>query len=282
MSDRETTANLMGLLERHYLRPSDRLPAGVFLPEVGWNGYDQSSRCDALFIGFTSASGRLLVGHEVKASRADWLRELAKPGKADGWADQCHQWWLVTAPGVVQAGELPEGWGLMVPGPRTRMKIITAATTRNVTPSWDVSRSIVARLNTIHRSGETASLTRMRAELQAGFEDQVAREVARRTATVKGSEELRTLVERYETALGGTLTDATYAHGDSFTEAELAEAAVIVRRRRAANRATQNLQGAYELAGIRRRLEATRCALEALAEVEQKCRAADDSLGKTA
>ena len=83
-----TTRDLMARLERHYIPAGRPMPGGVFLPEVGWNATGGTSRADALYVGFTSASGRILIGHEVKASRSDWLTELRKPGKADGWADQ--------------------------------------------------------------------------------------------------------------------------------------------------------------------------------------------------
>jgi len=158
--DRAITVDLMARLQRHYIKPSAPLPGGVFLPEVGWNGGVHPSRCDALYVGFTGSSGRLLVGHEVKASRADWLTELGKPGKADAWADQCHEWWLVTAPGIVRDGELPAGWGHMVPGTsRTRMRVLVPARRKPDAhaPSWDATRSIIARLDTL-QSGARAAI----------------------------------------------------------------------------------------------------------------------------
>lgn len=268
MSDRETTADLMARLERHYLNPNDRLPAGVFLPEVGWNGYDQSSRCDALFVGFTSASGRLLVGHEVKASRSDWLSELRKTGKADSWADQCHQWWLVAVPGVVADGELPAGWGLMVPGARTRMKVVTPAATRDAKPSWDATRSVVARISTLHRNSMTAETTRIRTEVNEQFERQVQAEVNRRTRDLKGADELRALVERYQTAIGGELADSPRAWGNQLTDAELTEAADWIRQRRRATNVGAQLGQAHGLVSVRRQLEAVRDALSRLDELE--------------
>ena len=148
-SDRTITADLMARLNRHYIKPGQPLPGGVFVPEVGENGgWGSGRRCDAIYVGFTSSSGRMLVGHEVKASRSDWLTELANPGKADAWADQCHEWWLITVPGVVRDGELPAGWGLMVPGTsKTRMRVLTPARRHaDRQPSWDAIRSVVASL----------------------------------------------------------------------------------------------------------------------------------------
>lgn len=145
-----STRVLLDQLRNHYLKPGP-FPGGIFVEECGINGRN-GSRADALFVGFTSASGRLLVGHELKVSRSDWLRELDKVGKADFWADNCHQW-IIVAPGpeVVPADELPYGWGLMYP-PRAnarRMKVVVKATTRDLTPSWQAVRSIMARVDTL-------------------------------------------------------------------------------------------------------------------------------------
>jgi hypothetical protein len=54
-----------------------------------------------------------LHGHELKVSRADWLRELRKPTKADAGMARCDYWWLAAPPGVAYPQELPEGWGFL-------------------------------------------------------------------------------------------------------------------------------------------------------------------------
>lgn len=89
-------ADLLTRLQRHYIKPGEVLPGGVFVPEVGVNGGVQS-RCDAIYVGFTSTSGRQLVGHELKVSRADWQHELDQAGKADFWHDNTHQWYVAAA-----------------------------------------------------------------------------------------------------------------------------------------------------------------------------------------
>jgi hypothetical protein len=178
---RAITADLMARLRRHYIKPGP-MPGGVFIPEVGINGgFGQGRRCDAIYAGFTSSSGRLLVGHEVKASRADWLTELGKLDKADTWADACHAWYLVTVPGVVRPGELPAGWGLMTPGrARTRLEVQTPAKVHaDRTPPWDAVRSIMARLDTLQAAERVETERRIRRELHAQL---TAAEETRRTA----------------------------------------------------------------------------------------------------
>ena len=81
-----STKTLLGVLRRHYVRRQD-FPGGIFLPECGLNG-TTGRRVDAVHIGFTATSGRILRGHEIKVSRSDWLTELSKVDKASTWA-----WW---------------------------------------------------------------------------------------------------------------------------------------------------------------------------------------------
>jgi hypothetical protein len=125
---------------------------GVMLREVGVNGGFKlpQTRADAIYVGFTSRQGRRLEGFEVKISRSDWLHELAQPEKGAFWQDSCHRWWVVTIPGVVLEAELPEGWGLLVMSGRG-LRPHVAATTRDVEPSWDAVRSIMARWDTLDR-----------------------------------------------------------------------------------------------------------------------------------
>lgn len=153
------TAELLARLQRHYIAPGDALPGGVFLPEVGWNG-STGSRCDALYVGFTSSSGRRLVGHELKVSRSDWRHELDSPGKADPWHDQCHAWFVV-APSeeIVPREEVPAGWGLMVPNSRSkvRMQVVVRPEYRKVNPSWNACRSLLARQDTLRSQAISAA-----------------------------------------------------------------------------------------------------------------------------
>lgn len=56
-----------------------------------------------------------LHGFEIKASRADWLAELRDPAKAESFKRHCSYWWLVVSDQrLVQEGELPADWGLLV------------------------------------------------------------------------------------------------------------------------------------------------------------------------
>lgn len=153
-----TAQTLLARLHRHYTPPGP-LPGGLFAAEVAVNGGRVLSRCDAVYVGFTSASGRRMIGHEIKVTRADWRRELDQAGKADYWHDACQEWWVV-APSteVVPPEELPAGWGLMVVNPRTatRLDKVRRAEVRPHDPPWEAVRSFMARVDTIRAQAESA------------------------------------------------------------------------------------------------------------------------------
>lgn len=78
-------------------------------------GFDRRT-ADAVVLDAWQSSRHPLHGFEVKCSRSDWLRELKDPDKHTAVARYCHTWWLVIADrSMVKAGELPGGWGMLVP-----------------------------------------------------------------------------------------------------------------------------------------------------------------------
>lgn len=124
MTDQSPTGQLTDLLHDHFIAPKDRLsPAGagaIYLTEVTAPG--GTRRADAVHIGLwqSRGAGRIDVC-ELKTSRGDWLKELREPKKAEAWWPYCHRFWLVVPhEGIVKDGELPDGWGLMMPSSRGR------------------------------------------------------------------------------------------------------------------------------------------------------------------
>lgn len=224
-----TSRALLERLRRHYIAPGP-MPGGIFVPECGVNGGRQS-RADALYVGFTSTSGRILVGHELKISRADWRRELDKVGKADLWADNCHAWYIV-APSteIVPVEELPDGWGLMVPGrTKTRLTIVVKARVHaDRVPSWDVVRSIMARQDTLDAQDRAVFREQAREEeRERALRDAratVDRE-QRQTLTPEQRDRLL-LLDQIEAQLGRRLTRWMDAPDSDATTPELVAAAL--------------------------------------------------------
>jgi hypothetical protein len=103
-----------------------RAPEWAVLPGVASStGAVTTRRCDAIAMSLWPSRGLELHGFEIKVSRADFLRELKNPEKAEQVAKYCDRWWLVTSDEhIVQAGELPPTWGLLVRHGRSlRLKV---------------------------------------------------------------------------------------------------------------------------------------------------------------
>lgn len=117
------TAELNTLLAARY-------PAGefAFFREVAnATGSHCRRHADAIAISLWPSRGLYITGIEVKASRADWVKELRNPAKAEEIAKYCDYWYLVVGEkNIVQPGELPPTWGLMAPV-AGKLKVITEA-----------------------------------------------------------------------------------------------------------------------------------------------------------
>jgi hypothetical protein len=105
----------------------------VFLSHLktatGWQT-GRGREVDGWAMNMWPSRGLKTHGFEVKVSRSDWLSELKNPDKADEGFQFCDFWWLVVGDAsIVQDGELPTGWGLMVPH-RGGLKIKVQATER--------------------------------------------------------------------------------------------------------------------------------------------------------
>lgn len=272
VSDHDVTADLMARLERHYIEPGRPFPGGVFIPECGWNGGARLSRADALYVGFTSTSGRLLVGHEVKASRPDWLRELEQSGKADAWADECHEWWIVApSVAVVSPVELPAGWGLMIPGTsKKRMEVVKVATRHDRQPSWTAARSVMARLDTLRAVAIAEARLKAKDDADRTTRLQVAELVEQRVALIEANPAADLAIAHMaaiQDAIGMAVQDRASRHNlDNIGITELCGGiARYLRADRDVARAAADLVGRYSGLDVTRdRLDALRAALDAL------------------
>lgn len=117
---------------------ADRYPTGEFayFTEVP-NGTGSHCRrhADAVAMSLWPSRGLYITGFEVKASRADWVKELRNPAKADEIARYCDYWYLVVGnKDIVHLGELPPTWGLMAPV-GGKLKVITEAQKLNPIPA---------------------------------------------------------------------------------------------------------------------------------------------------
>jgi len=110
------TLELLELLREQYPHPDSAIIA-EFQNMTG--GY--ARRADAIAMHCWPSKGLELIGFEIKTSRADWLRELKQPEKAEAIKQFCDRWYLVIYEyEIVHFGfgfeqkEVPDDWGVMI------------------------------------------------------------------------------------------------------------------------------------------------------------------------
>lgn len=257
-----TAKDLLSRLERHYIKPGEDMPGGMFMPEVALNG----RRADALYVGFFSSRGKRLVGHEIKVARSDWLHELDEPAKAEVWEPECHAWYVV-APSteVVRPEELPEGWGLLVPGKsRTRLDVkVKAALHDDRNPSWEATHALVQKADSLRMAAIDKARRAAEERATSEVEARVEWEVRLRTGTSHLQSEvasLQALVDQLSDALGLKVVDGSRAwDSDSVTATFVGDS---FKRWLAADKAADDVLFDFQLRSIRH-------AREHLAEAEK-------------
>ena len=113
------------------------------------------------------ASHQAIIGHEIKVSRSDWLTELRDPTKAERIKRYCDYWYLVVSDAsIINADELPEGWGLMVKaGNQLRIKhrapkLAPEPLTLDFVAGLAAAAQRTAHREPLHRSARTIDLWR--------------------------------------------------------------------------------------------------------------------------
>lgn len=106
-----TEADVLVALQERYCAPQY-----AFLPQVpDATGFQKRRTADAVAMGLWPSRGLELIGFEIKCSRGDWIRELRDPEKSDEIMAYFDRWYLVISDRkIVQNGELPPTWGLML------------------------------------------------------------------------------------------------------------------------------------------------------------------------
>lgn len=156
-------------------------------------------RADAIAIGVWRSVGLLKgVGFEIKVSRSDWLRELDQVEKAEALIRQCREFYLVVSdPKLIVDGELPDGWGLMVPSGK-RLRIARRSAKNN---EAELDRYVVSKI--LERSHLFApGKQEIAAARKSGFDKglETGREI--HSGNPKAYEQLRDSLEAFEKASG--------------------------------------------------------------------------------
>jgi len=145
----------------------------VVLPQVrNGAGFSSTRTADALVMSTWPSRGLNLYGVEIKVSRGDWLRERNKPEKADEIAAYCDYWMLaVGCESVIKESEVPEPWGLLVPGKKPgTLKVKRPPTKLDAKP---MSRSFLATI--LRKTLETVvPLSAVDAEIERRVNEKVS------------------------------------------------------------------------------------------------------------
>lgn len=137
-----TSADVIIALARRYAAP-----AWAFFEQVApGTGWKATGWADAMALSIWPSRGLDLYGFEVKVSRADWLRELKNPQKADAFVSRCHRWWIVAPPGCVQTGELPPNWGLIEYRSGKLFDVVQAAKIEPLALEWSFLAAMLRRV----------------------------------------------------------------------------------------------------------------------------------------
>jgi len=215
--------DLVAGLERHYRGGPGHRDADSHATYAEVTDQATGRRCDFLAVSLWASRGLCVDGHEVKVSRSDWLAEPARPTKADPWWPVCHRWWLVVpSAGLVAEGELPAGWGLMVPTGARRLRVLTPAVRREVSPPMWLLAALVRR----DKLAVSAAGSQGR---EQGYRDGVAAERDRADRAVLSAEQSRKLAAFDELAalLGAEVDPYAWGTDGRITPARAASAVRI-------------------------------------------------------
>jgi len=143
-------------------------------------------------------------GFEIKASRADWLREVKDPAKAEKIARFCDFWWVVVGDAsIVQAGELPPTWGLLIPR-GTGLKVAVNAPKR---VGADLGRPFVAALvRRFYEHEHSIDGEAISAAVQEAKKRWEAQRQQEQSETKRELDELRDSIRRFQEVSGVRIT----------------------------------------------------------------------------
>ena len=195
----QTAEEVIGALRLKY-------PTGAYalLEQVGnGTGFNCGRHCDALVMSLWPSRGLDITGIEVKVRRSDWLKELGEPAKAEAIAKYCDYWFLAVGDeNIVQPGELPPTWGLLVPTADGKMRCKTEA--QRLSPNA-LDRSFVASVMR-QVAAQLTDEARLKAEYQRGevAGRKAQEEYAERMRGIRGDElrDLKEAVAKFEKASG--------------------------------------------------------------------------------
>lgn len=208
MSDVDLTHSVMqALRQRHPVRDAVGATRGVLLEEVrNSTGFSATRSCDAMAFEFWPSAGLHITGYEVKASRADWLRELKDPEKAFTFSRYCDFWWVAAASkDVVQLEELPPMWGLLVLNAKGKLHPVVGA---KQLPAEPMSRAVL--MSVIRAACSSTFEPLVAARVEVAIRQANAGVVSQLRNATRDLEDLQRRVREFEEASGISIGGHSY------------------------------------------------------------------------
>lgn len=202
MSDKETTTAIEVAMRQKFCAPEWALMFGV----GNATGFGCSGWADAIAMSLWPSRGLALHGFEFKASRADWLRELKKPAKAEKIAKYCDYWFLVCPPKIYDPAEVPLNWGVMELTGRGLVAKVPATRLTPEPTDRAFLAAILRRLSEADESVVKALVAKEAAALRADFDKRLA---TQRERDARKLVELEKKIDEIKAATGIDLKDYT-------------------------------------------------------------------------
>ncbi len=242
-------------------------PAYAVLPGVAdGTGRHKSRTVDAVVASLWPSRGLWIAGVEIKVSRSDLVRELRDPAKQESVFRFCDYFWLAVGDeSIVRDGDVPETWGLLVPGRAGKLKVVKEAPKLEAQPMSPAFRAAILR-----RAAEQITTLRkdLAEEAREAARGQVADELERLRAELDEQRRLASsmrnaeLVDRFATRAGISF--------DRWNQAAVDEAADLVRLLGSSPVSDLLRSARYSAEGARRTAtQMLRNAEELLAGIEQ-------------
>lgn len=113
-----------------------------------------ASRIDAFAVNLFQSNHFRRIAYEIKVSRSDFLREIKQKDKRRKALLYSNQFYFITPPGLLRAGEIPIETGLVEVRPDLSLHVVVAAPQRDsLPPNWNLFASL-ARLASRRNSHE--------------------------------------------------------------------------------------------------------------------------------
>lgn len=212
-----------GLIARLRVRYPE--PEHAFFEEVSnAAGFSRSRSADAIAMNTWPSRGLTIHGFEVKVDRSDWVRELKDPAKAEAFVKRCHCWWLVLGDAaIVHPGELPQGWGLLVPHGKG-LKVVVEAERREPELSLHFLAALMRRAVELRNKPPEDQAKAVEAAHAAGLQEGLSRQQARVERSERHAQDLGDAIRQFEQASGMTF--------DMYRATELGDAVRVVYEQR--------------------------------------------------